>query len=74
VARLVTSDQEILVALDMGQVPVVIDPFAKLIPRLRPTVVVDAIMAKRNTGTNITDAPIVIGLGQASPLAWTSAL
>jgi xanthine dehydrogenase accessory factor len=63
VARLVTSDQETLVALDMGQVPVVIDPLAKVIPRLRPTVVVDAIMAKRNTGTSIADAPIVIGLG-----------
>jgi xanthine dehydrogenase accessory factor len=63
VARLVTSDQEILAALDVGQVPVVIDPRGEVITRLRPTVVVDAIMAKRNTGTKITDAPIVIGLG-----------
>jgi xanthine dehydrogenase accessory factor len=63
VARLAESDEEIHAVLAAGQVPVVIDPFAKLIPRLRPTVVVDAIMAKRNTGTSITDAPIVIGLG-----------
>jgi xanthine dehydrogenase accessory factor len=63
VARLVTSDQEILAALDVGQVPVVIDPRGEVITRLRPIVVVDAIMAKRNTGTRITDAPIVIGLG-----------
>jgi xanthine dehydrogenase accessory factor len=63
VARLVESDREIRAALAEGQVPVVIDPLAKVIPRLRPPVVVDAIMVKRNTGTSITDAPIVIGLG-----------
>ena len=47
-----------------GLVPVVVDPRGEVIARLRPTVVVDAIMAKRNAGaTTITDAPIVIGLG-----------
>jgi xanthine dehydrogenase accessory factor len=30
---------------------------------LKPDVVVDAIMAKRNTGTCITDAPLVVALG-----------
>ncbi|TEU14825.1 MAG: EF2563 family selenium-dependent molybdenum hydroxylase system protein [Anaerolineales bacterium] len=30
---------------------------------LRPSVVVDAIIAKRNTGTRITDAPVVVALG-----------
>ena len=63
VARLAESDQEIRAVLAAGQVPVVIDPRAEVITRLHPTVVVDAIMAKRNTGTKITDAPIVIGLG-----------
>jgi xanthine dehydrogenase accessory factor len=63
VARLVESDEEIRAALAAGQVPVVVDPRADVITRLCPTVVVDAIMAKRNTGTRITDAPIVIGLG-----------
>jgi xanthine dehydrogenase accessory factor len=63
VARLVASDQEICAVLAEGQVPVVVDPQAEVISRLRPIVVVDAIMAKRNTGTRITDAPIVIGLG-----------
>jgi len=62
-ARLVGSDQEIRAALAAGQVPVVIDPRGEVITRLRPTVVVDAIMAKRNTGTSITDAPVVVGLG-----------
>ncbi len=64
VARLVESDQEIRATLAEGQVPVTIDPRGEVIPRLCPTVVVDAIMAKRHTGaTAITDAPIVIGLG-----------
>jgi xanthine dehydrogenase accessory factor len=63
VARLVESDQRIRAILAVGLVPVVIDPRGEVIARLRPTVVVDAIMAKRNTGTRITDAPIVIALG-----------
>lgn len=29
----------------------------------KPHVLIDAIFAKRNTGTKITDAPLVIGLG-----------
>lgn len=31
--------------------------------RIRPHIFIDAIMAKRNTGTSIEDAPVVIGLG-----------
>ncbi len=63
VARLAESDEEIRAGLAGGRVPVVVDPRGGVITRLRPTVVVDAIMAKHNTGTRITDAPIVIGLG-----------
>jgi len=68
VARLAESDQDPKGFKSKplgfwGQVPVVIDPRGEVITRLRPTVVVDAIMAKRNTGAAITDAPIVIGLG-----------
>ena len=64
VARLVESDQEMHAVLARGQVPVIIDPRGEVVARLRPAVVVDAIMAKRSTGaTAITDAPIVIGLG-----------
>ena len=62
-AQLVESDEEIRAVLARGRVPVVVDPRGEVIARLRPTVVVDAIMAKRNTGTRISDAPIVIGLG-----------
>lgn len=46
-----------------GIVPVVVDPQANILAQVKPLVVVDAIMAKKNTGTAITDAAVVIGLG-----------
>ncbi len=50
-------------ALAEGVIPVLVDPPAEAVRRLRPDVVVDAIMAKRNTGTRFTDAPVVVALG-----------
>lgn len=46
-----------------GKIAVVADPECEIIKRLKPDVVVDAILAKRNIGTKITDAPVVIGVG-----------
>lgn len=46
-----------------GQVPILVDPEAHAIRELSPTVVVDAILAKRNLGTRMDMAPIVIALG-----------
>lgn len=46
-----------------GAVPVLIDPEGACIARAKPEVVVDAILAKRNLGTAITDAPVVLALG-----------
>ena len=45
------------------KVPVMVDPRGLMIRECRPAVVVDAILAKRNLGTSITDASVVIGLG-----------
>lgn len=50
-------------ALCEGRVAVLVDPQARLALSLRPEVLVDAIMAKRNLGTRIGDAPLTIGLG-----------
>jgi xanthine dehydrogenase accessory factor len=50
-------------ALQAGEIPVWVDPQAGCREQLGPRVVVDAIMAKRNTGTQIDDAPVVIALG-----------
>ena len=44
-------------------IPVVVDPGAEVIRAFHPTIVVDAVMAKRNVGTALTDALAVIALG-----------
>lgn len=44
-------------------IPVLVDPDAKSLERLAPFAVVDAIMAKRNTGTVSSMAALTIGLG-----------
>ena len=49
--------------LEAGSVPVMVDPRAEVVTHLRPAVVVDAILAKRNLGTRIDDAEVVVGLG-----------
>ncbi len=54
---------EIFKIIDEKKIPVLIDPKAEIIGKASPHVVVDAIMAKKNLGTKINDAPIVIGLG-----------
>lgn len=43
--------------------PVFIDPECRCRRELEPDILIDAILAKRNLGTKITDAPIVIGVG-----------
>lgn len=50
-----------LAATDL--IPILVDPQAAAIAALRPAVVVDAILAKRNTGATRHDAPLVIALG-----------
>ncbi len=49
--------------LENGKIPVLIDKEGLSIKKLKPDVVVDAIIAKKNIGTKIDDANIVIGLG-----------
>jgi xanthine dehydrogenase accessory factor len=46
-----------------NEIPVLVDPEGKAIRELQPDIVIDAIIAKRNTGTGINDAELVIGLG-----------
>jgi xanthine dehydrogenase accessory factor len=47
----------------LGQVPVIVDAADDVLARMRPPIVVDARLAKRNLGTRLQDAPLVIGLG-----------
>lgn len=46
-----------------GKLAILVDPAGASIPRLQPLAVVDAILAKKNLGTNRDMAPITIGLG-----------
>ena len=45
------------------KIPLLVDSENKTKNFLNPHVLIDAILAKRNIGTNITDAPLVVGLG-----------
>ncbi|MDR3172101.1 MAG: EF2563 family selenium-dependent molybdenum hydroxylase system protein [Treponema sp.] len=45
------------------RIAVFVDPAASILGRCKPGAVVDAIMAKKNTGTSLNDAPVVIGIG-----------
>ena len=62
-ARLAASAEEVPALLAEGVIPVLADPEGACIPELKPDAVVDAILAKRNLGTKITDAPVVVGVG-----------
>ena len=46
-----------------GKIAVLADAEGRCVRELRPDALVDAILAKRNLGTRITDAPAVIALG-----------
>lgn len=63
VAEYVQTADEIHSTWKKGVIPLLIDPEAKSGDFLKPHVLVDAIVAKRNLGTRIGDAPLVIGLG-----------
>lgn len=48
---------------EKGVIPVIVDEGGASIASLKPEVVVDAILAKKNLGTQIDMAPLTIGLG-----------
>ena len=55
--------EEIPELLEEGVVPVLIDPAGACIETLAPDAVVDAILAKRNLGTTMDMAPVVVAAG-----------
>jgi xanthine dehydrogenase accessory factor len=62
-AKRVVDTQSILQSWREGHIPLVVDPEAEMKKLLYPHVMVDAILAKSNLGTKISDALLVIGLG-----------
>lgn len=61
--RLVKTTDEAKAVIAKGEVPVMVDEECTIREILKPDVVVDAIIAKRNLGTAITDAKLVLALG-----------
>ncbi|MTH48368.1 selenium-dependent molybdenum cofactor biosynthesis protein YqeB [Intestinirhabdus alba] len=62
-ARRVDSVSEAVRTVENGVIPVLIDPTGETLGELKPTGVVDAILAKENFGTHSGMAPAVIALG-----------
>ena len=65
-AELASPDswQDVLAA---GAVAVLVDPEGQALSAAAPNIVVDAILAKRNTGTRFVAGAVVIALGPDSP-------
>lgn len=57
------SAQYALALAASGVIAVLPDPECAMLPALGPSAVVDAILAKRNLGTALDNAPVVIGVG-----------
>lgn len=62
-ARLASDANEARQLAEHGEIAVLVDPDGSAVTALHPDGVVDAILAKRNLGTKLTDAPVVVGVG-----------
>lgn len=61
--RLVQSVEEAEEVVQNGDIAVIVDEKAAILYEWNPMVMIDAILAKKNLGTTIHDAPLVIGVG-----------
>jgi xanthine dehydrogenase accessory factor len=57
------SAHDVPAVWEKGWIPVLVDPDAESRQAIRPRVLVDAILAKRDLGTTMNHAPLVIALG-----------
>jgi xanthine dehydrogenase accessory factor len=62
-AILVSSPKEIEAAWQVGHIPLLIDPFMEVGSVLKPAILVDAIMAKKQSQPLLDKAPLVVALG-----------
>ena len=62
-ARLINSPDDIFSVWQNGKIPLLIDPEAKVKTVLKPDVIIDATIAKKNLGNKKEDARLVIGMG-----------
>lgn len=62
-ARLVLDFAQIPAVLQRDEIPVLIDPRCEVLKSIHFDAVVDSILAKKNLSTDLTQAPMVIGVG-----------
>nr|WP_207638408.1 selenium-dependent molybdenum cofactor biosynthesis protein YqeB [Desulfoscipio gibsoniae] len=62
-AELAHGVDEVQAIVNAGNIAVAVDPAWSLVDKLKPAAVIDAVLAKKNLGTGIGEAPVVIGLG-----------
>lgn len=66
-SRLIANDENVKAnvekAINDKEIPVIVDPLGDMVKLFKAKVVVDAILAKRNLGTSMDMADIVIGMG-----------
>ena len=62
-ARRAKNVEEIASLWRSGMLAVAVDPEWRFLSRLKPFASVDAVLAKRNTGTRIDETPLVVALG-----------
>jgi xanthine dehydrogenase accessory factor len=63
-AKRISTPAEISSVWEKEKIPILVDPDGKETRHfLKPDVLIDAIMAKKNLGIQIKDSPLVIGLG-----------
>jgi xanthine dehydrogenase accessory factor len=60
---LIHKAEDVYSVWDRGKIPLLVDPQCETKNVIKPDVIVDAILAKKNLGTTINDAPLVIALG-----------
>jgi xanthine dehydrogenase accessory factor len=62
-AVLIPKPEDVYTIWDQGKIPLLVDPQCETKRIIAPQVIVDAILAKKNLGTTIADAHLVIALG-----------
>lgn len=62
-AVLASTKEDIYKIVEDGNIAILVDEEAKIVEEIKPEIIIDAIIAKKNLGTKIKDAKIVIALG-----------
>jgi len=62
-AVLIRDAEDVYSAWEKNKVPVIVDPTCESRHFVKPDVLVDGILAKKNTGISMKDAPVTVALG-----------